>query len=148
MSLLADIQARIAARVPALAGRIGGAGDVSRLIQNKGLPQHGTSVMVVPNGLRSGGDPEAISGLFRQPVQEVLAVLVAYRAAMREGDAATDLSETVRAVIEALVGWQVPGRIGVVSLLQARALGGGADNGTLLYQIDLLFPDQLRVNPT
>jgi hypothetical protein len=145
MTAVADIQARIAARVPALAGRVGGAAELSRLIADGGLPQHGTSAMVVPNGLAPVGQGEPLVGLFRQSILDLVAVVLTYRAAQREADATTDLAAMVRAVIEALVGWQPAGATGVVYLQRGRFLG--AERGTIVYQIDFAFPDQLRVNP-
>lgn len=142
---LDQIIARIEAGVPLLAGRTAAAADLSALMAANALPQATVAAHVLPLGLQ-GGRAEAATGLFTQTVEEVVAVLLTFRAAGRTGEQAiAQVREIIQAVIASVAGWgpdEMPGVFRVLRGSIVRFTGG-----TLVYQIDFAIGDQLRIIP-
>ncbi|MBB3858878.1 hypothetical protein GGQ88_000118 [Novosphingobium hassiacum] len=141
-----DVRARIEARVPALAGKMGNAGQFAQLVERNQMPQHTCAGFVLPGGLQ-GGTTNAISGLFTQSFVETAIVVLAARVANDPtGERATDeLTPLVREVIEAVCGWGPDDAPGIFILSSGELVGTQA--GTLVYQIDFQLSDQLRITP-
>lgn len=144
MIRLAEVTARIDGQVPALAGRIGTAGDFANVVDRNQLPQVTPAAYVLPAGL-SGGNAEAGAGMFIQSFRETVSVVIVVRVA---GDptaarAIDEASPIVRAVIEAVAGWAPDDAIGIFILAQAELVG--ATGGALVFQIDFALDDQLRI---
>jgi hypothetical protein len=141
-----DVRARIEARVPALAGKMGNAGQFSQLVERNQMPQHTSAGFVLPGGLQ-GGSVNAISGLFVQGFAETVIVVLASRVANDPtGERATDeLTPLVRNVIEAVCGWGPADAPGIFTLGSGELVGTEA--GTLVYQLNFLLSDQLRITP-
>lgn len=145
MDALSAVRGRIAERVPALAGRIEGAAAFADLMARNQLPQHTPAAHVLPLGLQ-GGPATIATGLYRQDVSEIVAVLITLRTASATGGAALpDLDALVEAVIAAVVGWGPEAAVGVFALRQGALVSVSA--GTLVYQIDFVLQDQLRITP-
>jgi hypothetical protein len=143
MSLVLDVKARIEATVAALAGRVQEVADLSELIARNALPQREVAAFVVPVGF-NGGAPDAATGFFRQPLEQVVGVVLVVKA---PGDAKAQRAlATVDSLEEALLaqipGWAPQGAIGVFRALRGRLIGVPA--GTVFYQLDFAIQNQLR----
>lgn len=141
-----EVRARIEARVPALAGKIGNAGQFSLLVERNQMPQHSVAGFVLPGGLQ-GGQTNAVSGFFTQMFAETVIVVLAARVANDPtGERATDeISPLVRDVIAAVCGWGPDDAPGIFVLGTGELVGVQA--GTLIYQLDFTLDDQLRITP-
>ena len=144
--LIDDVIARIAARVSDLAGRVRGAAELSALVKRNALPNETPFAFVLPLGLH-GGDDEVATGLFRQSVDDTIAVVLLVEAA---GDVAGEkalpsIDTLVHAIMEALCGWSPANAFGVFRLVRGSLLSLNA--GTVIYQIDFAIQDQLRITP-
>lgn len=141
-----EVRARIEAQVPALAGKMGNAGQFALLVERNQMPQHSSAGFVLPGGLQ-GGATSAISGLFTQGFSETVIVVLASRVANDPtGERATDeLTPLVRAVIEAVCGWGPDTAPGIFTLGSGELVG--TQSGTLVYQLDFQLSDQLRITP-
>ena len=143
---LSDIRDRITTRVPDLANRLGSAGQFSKIIEQRQMPQQTPYGFVLP-GVIQGGSAEAATGIFRQSISNTLMVVLFIRVA---GDALGDrgldeVEPLVGEVITAVCGWGPDTAPGVFVLAKAELVG--SDRGTLIYQIDFSLNDQLRINP-
>lgn len=141
-----EVRGRIEARVAALQGKIGNAGEFGLLVQRNQMPQHRTAAFVLPGALQ-GGNADLSTGLFRQAFQESVIVVLATRVANDPtGALATDeITPLVRAVVEAVCGWGPETAPGTFVLGSGELVG--TQDGTLVYQLDFLLSDQLRINP-
>jgi hypothetical protein len=144
--LIDDVITRIGARVSDLAGRVRGAAELSALVKNHALPNETPFAFVLPLGLR-GGDDEAATGLFRQSVDDTIAVVLLVEAAGDEAGekALPGIDTLVDAIIEAVCGWGPANAFGVFRLVRGSLLSLNA--GTVIYQIDFAIQDQLRITP-
>lgn len=144
--MLAEVKTRLAARIPVLpAQRIEGAAEFDRLLTGKQAPAAPISAFLIPSGLQ-GLAPEAVSGMFTQPVRETLSIVLVFRTHSATGAAAlSEIRETIMAVIHALCGWAPARQPGVFQLLRSSLLT--FQRGTAFYQIDLTINDQLRITP-
>jgi len=145
--LLADVEARIEAQIPALAGRMQSAAQLAELIRRNTLPQHTSSGFVLPLGLASRGDGDAATGAFTQMVDERVGVVLVLRG---HGDATgktklPDLDTLIEAAIAAIVGWGPDDYPGVFRLVSGRL--GNFVNGTIVYELDFAIQRQLRIIP-
>lgn len=133
--------------VPAIAGRIHPAAKLSELMARNQLPQMCPAAFVLPLGLR-GGEPDVLSGLYRQPLDRLEGVLLVVRAAGDATGAAAlvQLEPLIDATIEAIAGW-APGDwddgFGIYRLVRGELVSLSA--GTLTYQLDFSIDDQLRI---
>lgn len=141
-----EVRERIAARVPALEGKLGNAGEFAQLVERNQMPQHHTAGFVLPGNLQ-GGAASAMTGAFLQHFSETVIVVLAARVANDPtGARATDeISPLVRDVIDAVCGWGPDDAPGIFALVSGELVGTQA--GTLIYQIDFALDDQLRITP-
>lgn len=132
------------AEIPALAGRIHSAAVLSTLMKSNGLPQVCPAAFALPLGI-GGGQPDAATGLYRQPVEWLDGVLLVVRAAGDATGAAAlvQLDPLITATIEAICGWGPDDMPGVYRLVKGELVGLQA--GTLTYQLDFAIEDQLRI---
>ena len=143
MLLVDAITAQLAAS--GTVDRVEGALELQALVESGALPPAPTSAFVVPLGL-TGGTPDAITGLYRQSVTEVVGVILAVRSAQPNAkDARGTLGAQIVAVIDALVGWQPAGATDVLRL--TRGFLVSLRKGVALYQIEFSLQSQLRVTP-
>ena len=141
-----EVRQRIEARVPALAGRLQNAAEFAVMVETNRLPQHTPAAFVLP-GAVNGGQASAMSGLFVQGLVETVIVVVVHRAhgdplAAKAIDAAAPI---VREVVGAVAGWGPDDATGTFVLGRAELVG--AKDGALVFQIDFLIDDQLRITP-
>lgn len=141
-----DVIARLADRVPELAGRIGGAASLAQLMAQNQLPQQQTAAQVISTGL-SGGAPDAAAGLYRQSFDETITVILTFRHAGATGALVLErLDEVKMAVICAIAGWEPEGAMSPFRLVRGQVVNMAA--GTLIYSIDFALGDQLRIVPS
>lgn len=133
--------------IPALARRTFGAAKLAELTGGSEF-QPGTAAFVLPLGLR-GGAADAVTGLYRQPVERLIGVVLVVR---NVGDgtgekAMTELDPLIETVIELLAGWapeaDEEGAIGVFTLARGELVS--ISKGTITYQLDFAIEDQLRI---
>lgn len=143
--LVGAVIAQLGARVPELAGRIEGAAELSALMRENRLPQVTPAAHVLPLGLR-GLQADAATGLFRQAVDETVAVVLTWRGYEASGGRAlSPLDALIDAVIAALAGWGPEAAGGVLRLARGQLVAINA--GTIVYQIDFTLTDHLRIAP-
>jgi hypothetical protein len=144
---LPDVAARIAERVPALAGRLDNAGQFSQVIEQNLFPQQSPWGFVLPGGL-AGGSAEYATGLFVQSlVESVIVVLLVQVAGDPFGGKALDeVTPLVRDVVFGVVGWGPDDAPGVFVLRSAELTGSMA--GWIFYEVTFALDDQLRIDPT
>jgi hypothetical protein len=144
MIRLEEIEARYTERMPELAGRIGHAGEFSRLMEKGQLPQLSPYAFILFGGI-NGGRADASSGLFRQGIVETVNIVLVVRSAgdPLKNKAVDEATPLVRKSIEALAGWGPDGAPGVLVLRRAALVGSA--QGVLLFQIDFELDDQLRI---
>jgi len=148
MQSIADqAAARIADAVPELAGRFGTALQFSDAMARSGLAQVAPAAFLLPVGLR-GGEPRDATGLYIQPIERVLGVVLVLRSAsdplgQRIVD---DITRMEDGVIGAIAGWTPDDAIGVFQLSRAELVS--LSGGCATYQIDFALADELRINPS
>jgi hypothetical protein len=143
--LVDPLIARIAAEIPALAGRVEGAAELSELVRRNELPNVTPHAYVLPLGLRPLGQGEAGANAFSQDIEEVVGVVVVQRAAGdRTGWKALPTIDTLRdQLLTAIAGWAPDeAAIGVFRLQRAAIVSVSA--GVVIYQIDFAIQLQLR----
>lgn len=142
-----DVRARIEAAVPALAGRLGNAGQFAQLVEANQVPQVTPAGFVLPAGI-AGGRVEAMTGLFAQAVTESVEVVLAARVAGDPTGAAglDELTPLIDTVIRTICGWVPPGALGDFHLDRAEIVGSKRD--VVLFSIVFSVPDQLRFTPS
>lgn len=144
MRLADALPGRIEAVCDVLKGRVQPAAELAGLVARNALPQVTPAAFVLPLGLR-GGTPDAATGLFRQAVEEVAAVLLVLRSASDPTGAAAmpTINELEATLIAGICGWSPAGAMGDVRLVRAALVSLSA--GHVLYQIDFALTDQLRI---
>jgi hypothetical protein len=131
--------------IPALARRVHGVTKLGDLIERGSLvPNGGFAAFVLPLGLR-GGQADAATGLFRQPLDRLVGVVLAVK---NVGDATgakaqLELDPMIDTVIELLAGWGPDDVFGVFTV--ARGELASVAGGTITYQLDFAIEDQLRI---
>ena len=139
------IIARLKARVPDLGNRVAGAAEFAALTATGALPQVTPAAHVIPTGI-SGAKQAPQMGLYVQGIERLFSVVLTMRAsdasASRSLGAASDLVEDI---INALAGWELGGRIGVMTFRRAALVS--ASKGALSYELSFSLSDQLRINP-
>lgn len=135
--------AHLDANVSALSGRVDSAAALSDLLRRNALPQHTPAAYVLPTGFR-GGKPDIISGLYRQRLEESVAVLIVVRGHDRTGERALrELRPLLLEVIGKVAGWQPSGFEDEFHF--ARGSISNVSTGTIAYQLDFVISDQLRI---
>lgn len=142
--LVDQVIARLVVLVPDLGTRIEGAAELTALVTSGALPNVTPCAFVLPLGLR-GGAASAVTGLFRQSVDEVVGVVLIVEAPGSDtgAPALPTIDALVNAVIAALCGWRPDAEIGVFQLARGALLQ--VSNGAVMYQLDFSIPDQLRI---
>ncbi len=145
VTLVDHVIARLAERVPALAGRIGRAGEMSALIQAGSLPQGGTAAFVVPLGFRAG-ETMAMAGPHSQQLRRRLAVILVVDFAGDAIGAETipELDQLEDQVLRALAGWKPPS--GWEPFAAERGALLGLNAGRAFHQVDFSIPQLLRIS--
>ncbi|WP_315742834.1 MULTISPECIES: hypothetical protein [unclassified Bradyrhizobium] len=143
-TLVDDVSTRIAATVPALAGRIEGVADLAALIAQGALPQREVSAFVVPLGFDDRGGDSATSA-HTQMLEESVGVILCVKALgdVKAQRALPTIDQLTGAVIAAVAGWAPADVAGVLRVSRGRLLS--AEKGLVLYQLDFALLDQLRV---
>lgn len=141
----AEVMARVEACDAVFAGKVDEAAKLSELMSRNQLPPVTPAAFVIPLALR-GGRADAATGLFRQAVEHVVSVIIVVRVA---GDATgrqgKQLLEPLKwKVIEAIAGWGPDEAIGVFRL--ARGELATLASGAIVYQLDFILDDQLRIH--
>lgn len=146
MIRVGEVRQRIEAKVPALAGKMGNAGEFAQLVERNQMPQHRVAGFVLPGSLQ-GGAASAMTGSFNQHFSETVIVVLASRVANDPtgARAADEISPLVGDVIAAVCGWGPDDAPGIFALASGELVGTQA--GTLIYQIDFALDDQLRITP-
>jgi hypothetical protein len=142
-ALVAPVQARLAEKLPDLAGRIEGAAHLAALQAEGGAPQQTPFLHVLP-GLIEGGQPMMLTGSFRQGATRQVTVILTVRSHDATGRRALGAVEDLReAIVQALVGWSPDPEAGPLFLVRARPLGFA--QGTVVHEVTCSLKDQLRI---
>lgn len=142
---IALIRDRLTAFVPELTGRVEGAAAFAELQRQNALPQVTPAAFVIPLGLQ-GGAADAVAGLFRQEVQEIVGVMLTLRSFSRTGEQALpELDALVAKVVAAVAGYAPADAVGSFRLLRGALVSMSA--GTIVYQLEFSLSDQLRIAP-
>ena len=147
MTLIAAVRERIESQVADLAGRVEEVADLAELVRRGALPQRSPAAFVIPLGFNALA-ADAVTGLFRQSLDDVVGVVLVVEAA---GDPkakrAIDKVDVLKdAVLVAMCGWGPAGAIGEFRAQRGRLVSVAA--GTVIYQIDFAIQDQLRIATT
>lgn len=139
-----EARVRIEERVPALAGRLAGAGPFANLVERDQAPTQTPAGFVLLGNIQ-GGSADVAAGLFRQNFRETLLVVLFDRHAGDPTGARVmdQMTPLVRDVIAAIVGWGPADAPGVFVLGQAETVG--VKQGAMVFQIDFSLEDQLRI---
>ena len=133
---------RLKDQVAGLGGRVEGAAGFTALMQQNALPQSTPAAHVLPLGLQ-GGAAQSSAGAFTQMFDEALGIVLTVRAHDQTGAKALEkVSQLIREVIAALIGWGPDDEIGVFRLSRGQLVSIRA--GALVYQLDFIITDQLR----
>lgn len=144
MTLVTDFKARMAP--PAVDGLLGvdEAADLAALIAAKQLPQRSPWAYVLPIGF-DGGAPDAAAGLYRQPFNSVIAVVLVIQALddPKARAALATIDGLQQLLLARICGWAPASAIGVFRALRGRLVS--VASGLVIYQIDFALQDQLRI---
>ena len=140
-------KARLVSKVPEIAARdIAGAAEFAEVVDKGNLPTAAIFAYLMPSGLR-GLKPNAMAGLFSQPIAEELSIAIGFRThSVTAEDALDEIRATIYAVMDAFCGWvpdpAAPGLFQFVS-------GGlaGFQRGAVIYQLKFSTTDEVRVTP-
>lgn len=141
-----EMRARLAAKVPEVAGNLGTAGEFAQLVERNQLPQWRIGAFVLPGAL-TGGLVRSASTTFIQDIDETIAVVLIVRVAADPtgGKALDEITPLVRAVVMGVVGWGPEDAPGIFELVRGELVG--SQGGALIFQIDFKLSDQLRNIP-
>lgn len=144
MIRVAEVTARIEARVPALEGRLGNALQFAALVDRDQAPTT-TPAGFVLLGPMIGGAADVATGLFRQAFRETVSIVLFDRhAGDPTGARVIDhLTPLVRAIVEAIAGWGPDDCPGVFVLDRVEPVG--VLQAAMLIQLDFSLDDQLRI---
>lgn len=143
--LVADLSARIQARVPALAGRCRQALDLAEMLKTRQLPTASPTVFILPLGLIPRGAAEVATGAFRQMVDEAFGVLIFVRTSGDPTGARAQplIDELIDELIGAICGWGPEEAVGVFQLRRGQLHSAVA--GGVFYQLDFGLQQQVRI---
>jgi hypothetical protein len=138
------ITARLVEALPALDGRIGTTLQLSEAMRGNTLGQVDFSAYLLPLALR-GGAGSASTGVFQQPLDRLLSVLLVRRAIGDPlGQQVTDaFADDIEAVIRAIAGWAPEDAIGVFQLERGELVS--VAGGVATFQLDFSLNAQLRI---
>ena len=135
---------RLKAMVPALDGRVRGAGDFAAVLSSGSQPQAPLFAHVLYAGVVGIGAPAVATGAYRQEIAEGINVMLTIRSNDRDGQKALDDVQTLtKSILDALCGWAPGEEIGVFKLVRSGLVQ--FDKGVMRWQIDLTITDQLRI---
>lgn len=141
--LMAAVKARLLEPTPVIE-RVNGAAALAQLTERGQLAQAGTAAFVVPMGIGTG-EPDIVTGLYRQPIDRLVGVVIALRN-LRDGtgeDGFVELDPLVEGTIARLAGWAPAAAIGELRLVKGELIQIVA--GTITYQLSFALADQLRI---
>lgn len=142
--MIGQIRERLA-RIDALNGRIHEGAEFTRLLNAKAFHARDGGAYVLPAGLR-GGQPQAATGAFVQPLDEVISVvLVRPSEDQRGARAMAEIAELIEEVLGVLAGWRPDGALGPLRVNSGRMVNVGA--GVMLYLLEFSVARQLRISP-
>lgn len=134
---------RLNAQVADLNGKAEPVAHLADLMASGRLPAN-ASAIVVPLGFK-GGKPSDATGLFTQPLNEVIGVLLIASAHGQPGQKALRrISPLIREVVSTLAGWGPEDVSGVFQVERGKLLS--LHQGRLVFQIDFSITDQLRIS--
>lgn len=138
------ISARLVAALPALAGRVGTSLQFTEAMRTGTLGQVEFSAYLLPLAFR-GGAGTASTGVYRQPLDPMLGVLLCRRSiADPLGSKVADaFAEDIDAAIRAIAGWGPDEAIGVFQCERGELVS--VSGGVATYQLDFSLNDQLRI---
>lgn len=141
-----DVRERIEDMVPQLAGRMRNAGEFSQLVEGNAFPADTQSAFVLPGPI-DGGPVSAMSSAFIQAMRETVIVVLVCRVAndVTGAKAMDTITPLIRGVVEAVCGWSPEDAIGQFALGSGELVG--AVQGRLLYHLEFVLDDQLRIFP-
>ena len=140
------IIARLKDRVPEFGGRVAGAAELARLTAVGKAPEVTPAGHVIPTGI-AGGKHHAQTGAYIQQIDRLFSVIVTVKTQDASGRRVLEtLDEFIGQVIDALSGWELGDRIGVVLFRRAALLRSG--DGLFAYEISFSIADQLRIAQT
>lgn len=144
MSATDAVIARLHGQVAELAGRVEGALELAALVDGNNMPQQTPAAFVIPLGLR-GGAANAVTGMYRQSVNETVAVVLVLDAPSDPaGESARPTLQTIIGkTINALAGFAPDAAIGVFELTRGDLVQ--CAEGLVIYQLDFTIADQLRI---
>lgn len=141
--LTGQIIARLKAGVPDLGNRVEGAGAWAALMRSGGVPQAALVAHVVATGM-AGGAALPLTGVYRQPVDRLVAVVLTTNTGHAQGGRMIDQIETlIYAIIAALAGWQPDGAVGVMIFRRSQLLD--ATGGVFRHEITFSTEHELRI---
>lgn len=144
MSLTAQVKARLEAVVPALVGRVQGAADMARQLEEGKTPAAPVSAFVVPMGLQPE-QADSSAGAYTQVVAENIGILLIMRTWGAPSDRAEiAIEDLINDVINGVVGWG-PDDVVDVATLVAGEMQPVQPNGLLSYLLTIQIKDQLRI---
>jgi len=136
---------RLKEQVPDLGGRVAGAAALAQMMAQNGLPQVTPAAHVLPTGIM-GGRETAQTGMYRQEIERLFAIVLSVRSHDGSGSRALGTVEAlIEAVVLALAGWTPDPATGGFRLKRV-ALARFAE-GMAVYEITVGLPDQLRIMP-
>lgn len=137
---------RLKDRVPDLGQRVAGAAEFAALAATGSRPQVMPAAHVVPTGI-VGKPMQPQLGMYIQKVERLFSIILSLRAA--DASAARSLTpaaDMIEVIIEALAGWELGGRIGVMIFQRSTLVDAG--KGALTYELSFSLSDQLRITPS
>lgn len=137
---------RLKDRVPDLGNRVAGAAEFAALAATGKRPQVMPAAHVVPTGI-VGKPMQPQIGMYIQKVERLFSIILSVRAA--DASAARSLTpaaDMIEAIIQALAGWGLGERIGVMIFQRSTLVDAG--QGALTYELSFSLSDQLRITPS
>jgi len=126
-----------------LGGKAETVAHLADLMRSGRLPEN-ASAIVVPLGFK-GGKPSDATGVFTQPLNEVIGVLLIASAHDKTGQKALKrIGPLIRNVMEAIAGWGPGGTTGVFQVERGKLLS--LHQGRMVFQIDFSITNQLRIS--
>ncbi|MDT8856431.1 hypothetical protein RNZ50_15665 [Paracoccaceae bacterium Fryx2] len=140
------IIARLKARVADLGNRVAGAAEFAALTATGKAPQVTPAAHVIPTGI-AGGKHLTQTGAYVQSIDRLFAVILTLRTQDASGARAlARLDGLIEDIVQALAGWELGGRVGVVVFRRAALLR--STDGVFAYEITFSIADQLRITPS
>ena len=139
------VRARLEDAVPELVGRVRNAGEFSQLVEGNAFPADVHSAFVLPGPIGGGPVVAGMAGAFVQAMRETVIVVLVCRVAndVTGAKAMDTITPIIRTVVAAICGWSPDAAIGLFALGSGELVG--AAQGRLLYHLEFVLDDQLRI---